>query len=62
LSLVGNYEINLAVYSTALAQQMSALFAEDSAERFELTLEQWESRPWSRKVSERILAPWRFMM
>jgi cardiolipin synthase A/B len=58
---VGNYEINLAVYSTALAQHMSALFAEDSAERFELTLEQWEHRPWYQKVSERILAPWRFM-
>jgi cardiolipin synthase len=62
LSLVGNYEINLAVYSPALAQRMSALFAEDTAERFELTLEQWESRPWYNKVSERMLAPLRFMM
>jgi cardiolipin synthase A/B len=62
LSLVGNYEINLAVYSAALAQQMSALFAEDTAERFELTMEQWKSRPWYNKVSERILAPLRFLM
>ncbi len=62
LSLVGNYEINLAVYSTAFAQHMSALFAEDTAERFELTMEQWESRRWSRKVSEHILAPLRFLM
>ena len=62
LSLVGNYEINLAVYSTALAQHMSALFTEDTAERFELTLEQWEHRPWYQKVSERILAPLRFLM
>ena len=62
LSLIGNYEINLAVYSTALAQHMSALFAEDTAERFELTLEQWEHRPWYQKISERILAPWRFLM
>ena len=62
LSLVGNYEINLAVHSTAFAQHMSALFAEDTAERFELTMEQWESRPWSRKVSERILAPLRILM
>jgi cardiolipin synthase len=62
LSLVGNYEINVAVYSAAFAQQLSALFAEDTAERFELTMEQWKRRPWYHKVSERILAPLRFMM
>jgi cardiolipin synthase len=62
LSLVGNYEINVAVYSAELARQMSALYAEDTAEKFELTMEQWKSRPWYNKVSERILAPLRFMM
>src|SRR6266567_4593372 len=62
LSLVGNYEINVAVYSTEFARQMSALFTEDTAKRFELTMEQWESRPWYIKVSERILAPLRIMM
>ncbi len=62
LSLVGNYEINVAVYSEEFARQMSALFTEDTAERFELTMEQWKSRPWYNKVSERILAPLRFMM
>jgi len=62
LSLVGNYEINVGIYSAAFARQMSALFAEDTAERFELTMEQWKSRPWYNKVSERILAPLRFMM
>jgi cardiolipin synthase A/B len=41
---------------------MSALFAEDTAEKFELTMERWEGRPWYIKVSERILAPLRFMM
>jgi cardiolipin synthase A/B len=62
LSLVGNYEINVGVYSAELSRQMSALFAEDTAERFELTMEQWKSRPWYDKVSERILAPLRFLM
>lgn len=62
LSLVGNYEINVAVYSAAFASQMSALFEKDTAEKFELTMEQWEGRPWYIKVSERILAPLRFMM
>ncbi len=54
--------IDGAWYSAAFAQQLSALFAEDTAERFELTMEQWKSRPWYNKVSERILAPLRFMM
>ena len=62
LSLVGNYEINVAVYSAELARQMSALYAEDTVEKFELTMEQWKRRPWYNKVSERILAPLRFMM
>jgi len=62
LSLVGNYEINVAVYSEEFARQMSALFAEDITEKFELTMEQWQNRPWYYKVSERILAPLRFLM
>ena len=62
LSLVGNCEINVGIYSAEFARQMSALFAEDTAERFELTMEQWKSRPWYNKVSERILAPLHFLM
>ena len=62
LSLVGNYEINVAIYSAEFAQHMSALFAEDTSEMFELTMDQWKSRPWYIKASERILAPLRFMM
>ncbi len=62
LSLVGNYEINVAIYSDTFARQMSALFTEDTTELFELNMEQWEGRPWYIKASERILAPLRFMM
>jgi hypothetical protein len=62
LSLAGNDEINVVIYSAELARQMSALFAEDTAELFELIIQQWKSRPWYNKVSERILAPLRFMM
>jgi hypothetical protein len=32
------------------------------ATKFELTMEQWKSRPWYNKESERILAPLRFLM
>jgi cardiolipin synthase A/B len=62
LSLVGNYEINAAIYSHEFARQMSSLFAEDTTEKFELTMERWKNRPWYYKVSERILAPLRFLM
>jgi cardiolipin synthase A/B len=62
LSLVGNYEINVAIYSPQFSQQMAALFERDTAEMFELTIEQWQSRPWYIKGSERLLAPWRVMM
>jgi cardiolipin synthase A/B len=41
---------------------MSALFTEDTSEVFELTMQQWGSRPWYNKASERILAPLHFMM
>jgi phosphatidylserine/phosphatidylglycerophosphate/cardiolipin synthase-like enzyme len=39
LSLVGNYKINVALYSAAFVQHVAALFAEAATERFELTEE-----------------------
>ena len=62
LSAVGNYEINAEVYSEALAQQMEELFTCDTTNAFELTREQWMSRPWYSKLGERILSPLRMMM
>jgi cardiolipin synthase A/B len=62
LSLIGNYEINVEIYSPEFAQQMSALFERDTSDVFELTMEGWKSRPLYIKASERLLAPWRIMM
>jgi cardiolipin synthase A/B len=62
LSILGNYEINAEVYSEALAEQMEELFACDTSNAFELTREQWMSRPWYSKLSERILTPLRILM
>ncbi len=39
LSLLGNYEINVAIYRAAFVQHVAALFAEETTERFELTEE-----------------------
>src|SRR5712691_451978 len=62
LSSIGNFEINVEIYSNALARQMQVLFENDTAELHEVTPEIWSRRPWYTKLSERILAPWRFMM
>jgi len=62
LSSIGNFEINVEIYSVEFAQQMQALFKCDTADMFELSLEDWQCRPWYTKWSEWILSPWRFIM
>ncbi len=62
LSSIGNFEINVEIYSAELAQQMQELFECDADGMFELTLEKWKSRPWYVKLSERILAPLRIFL
>jgi cardiolipin synthase len=62
LSAVGNYEINVEIYSNAVAQQMEELFKCDTTNAFELTMEKWEKRPWYVVLSENILLPLRFLM
>ncbi|GCE30720.1 cardiolipin synthase [Dictyobacter alpinus] len=62
LSSIGNYEINVEVYSSEFAQQMERLFACDTEDVIELSAKQWHKRPWYNKLSEHILAPLRFMM
>jgi cardiolipin synthase len=62
LSSVGNYEINVEVYSKKLAQQMEELFECDKSNSFELRLEQWLKRPWYAMLSEKILSPLRALL
>jgi cardiolipin synthase len=62
LSSIGNYEVNLEIYSSDFARQMELLFACDATEVSELTLAAWSNRSWLIKFSEKLLAPFRFMM
>ena len=62
LSSVVNYELNIEVYDGAFAYQMQDLFARDMADAHELSLTRWLNRPWYRKLSEHILAPFRFLL
>jgi cardiolipin synthase len=56
LSMLGNYELNLEVYSRALAAQMERMFELDKTNAEELTLQEWERRPLPAKLVERTLA------
>lgn len=62
LSSVGNYELNIEIYSSELARQMEDLFQGDLTHAHEITLEQWMARPWYSRLGERILAPLRILM
>lgn len=57
LSMLGNYEINLEVRSRKLAEQMEKVFLNDLSNAHQLTLAQWEERPWLNRVIERLLRP-----
>jgi cardiolipin synthase len=56
LSLLGNYEINLEVYSERLGAQMETMFERDKTNAEEITLEDWRRRPLPAKMVERALA------
>ena len=62
LSSIGNYEINVEIYSSRFAEQMERLFASDTKNMSELTAEEWHRRPWYAKFSEHLLTPFRFVM
>ena len=55
-SMLGNYEINLEVYSERFANQMERMFELDKTNADELTLAEWERRPLPAKLVERALS------
>jgi len=55
-SMLGNYEINLEVYSERFADQMERMFELDKTNADELTLAEWERRPLPAKLVERTLS------
>ncbi|MHB8618728.1 MAG: phospholipase D-like domain-containing protein [Chloroflexota bacterium] len=62
LSAVGNYEINVELYSEALAHQMEEQFELDVTHAIELHLEDWLRRPRYAKLAEAVLEPLRNLM
>ncbi|MEJ7653871.1 MAG: phospholipase D-like domain-containing protein [Chloroflexia bacterium] len=55
LSLLGNYEVNLEVYSERFAREMESMFELDKTNSIELTLKEWEQRPAIARLVERTL-------
>lgn len=62
LSSIGNYEINVEIYSAGLARQMERVFECDTKDAVELTLDYWTGRPWFAKFGESIISPLRFLL
>lgn len=62
LSSVGNYEINLEIYSREVAQQMGELFECDKTNSSEIDLQRWQERPWHVKLSEFVILPLRIFL
>jgi cardiolipin synthase len=59
LSLVGNFEVNIEIFDSGVAQEMEEIFLNDAFHTSELTLEQWSRRPLIWKVGERMLRTFR---
>ena len=57
LSLMGNYEINLEVLDPTFAAEMRDVFEDDLVKAEQLTLAEWDSRPWVARAYEAILRP-----
>lgn len=62
LSAVGNYELNIEVYSRDVALEMRELFERDLSNAMEIDPERWFARPWYLKLSEWALAPFRILL
>lgn len=56
LSLLGNYEVNMEIYSERFADQMERMFELDKTNAEELTREDWEKRPLPAKFVEQALS------
>lgn len=62
LSLAGNYEINIEIFSHEVARAAEAVFTCDLTNAREIQHEQWRQRPWYARASELLLSPlWPFI-
>jgi cardiolipin synthase len=59
LSLAGNYEINVEIFSDEVAGTLEQVFANDLQNCVELTTNHWRTRSLTARLSERAISPLR---
>jgi cardiolipin synthase len=59
LSLAGNYEINVEMFSDEVARTLEQVFANDLQNCVELTTNHWRTRSLTARLSERAISPLR---
>lgn len=59
LSLMGNFEVNLAIYSPEYAAVIEEIFANDLTTSRQLSLEEWEGRGIFERIGETLLSPFK---
>lgn len=57
LSMAGNFEVNMNIFSDEMAAKMEEIFRVDLTNSVEVTLERWERRGLMAKIGEKILRP-----
>jgi cardiolipin synthase len=57
LSLAGNYEINVEMFSVDMARTMERIFFHDLENAKEIHLDEWQRRPWYMRSGELLLSP-----
>ncbi|MDO5698521.1 MAG: phospholipase D-like domain-containing protein [Dermatophilus congolensis] len=57
LSMMGNFEVNLEIFSDDLAERMEQIFSIDLSNCHQLTLDDWQGRPGYVRVVEKLLSP-----
>ncbi|HWT38079.1 MAG TPA: cardiolipin synthase B, partial [Paraburkholderia sp.] len=51
-----NDEANLNIYDAAFARRQTRIFADDLAKSKRVTFEEWNRRPWTTKLVDRVVA------
>ena len=61
-SFLHNYELNAVVLGVEFGHQVQAMFDKDLAASDAVTLERWQSRPWSLRLKERLARVWEYWL
>lgn len=57
MSIIGNFEINMALHNEQMAKAMEAAFKTDLTNCEKISLDTWQKRPYLQRLAEKILAP-----